>query len=206
GHDFWVSQFSASPVVLGSKIRLNGIEFTVIGVAPEHFTGVDLVMRPTMFVPLAMAPRMSPTNVLHDRDAGLLFVKARLKPGVSVEQARADVEALAPGLQRLHKQQSRDRRLTAETELQLRFEQGPIVAMMSIMLVALGLCVLLVACANVAGLLLSRARARSREIAVRLALGAGSGTLIRQLLLENLLVAIAGGLGGIAIAKAGATF
>jgi predicted permease len=207
GHDFWVSQYDASPSVLGSSMRLNGIAFTVIGVAPEHFTGIDLVMRPTLFVPLAMSPRMGLRNtLLKDRDAGGLFVKGRLKPGVSLDQARADIEALAPGLQKLHKQQSGDLLLTAETELQLRVEQGPTITVMSVMLGALGLCVLMVACANVAGLLLSRARARSREIAVWLAIGAGRGALIRQLLLENLFVAVAGGLGGVAVADAMAGF
>ena len=65
----------------------------MIGVAPERFTGIDLVMRPTMFVPLAMAPRMGMKGILHDRDAGGLIVKGRLKPGVTVEQARADIAA-----------------------------------------------------------------------------------------------------------------
>jgi len=102
GHDFWVSQYGASPSVLGSRIRVNGIEFTVIGVAPEHFTGIDTVFRPTLFVPLAMSPRMGPKNELEDRDAGWLLVKGRLKPGVNVDQARADVEAIADGLQKLH--------------------------------------------------------------------------------------------------------
>ena len=200
GHDFWVSQYNASPSVLGSRIRLNGVDLTVIGVAPEHFTGIDVLLRPTMFVPLSMAPRMGLKNFLQDRDTGGLFVKGRLKPGVSVDQARADIEALSAALQKLHKQANGDLRLTAETELQLRVAQSPEFAAMAIMLGALGLCVLLVACANAAGLLLSRARARSREIAVRLAIGAGRGALIRQLLLENLFVAVAGGLGGVVLA------
>jgi len=205
GHDFWVSQYNASPSVLGSRIRLNGIDFTIIGVAPEHFTGVDLVMRPTVFVPLAMMPRMGAKNGLQDREGGGLTVLGRLKRGVSVEQARADIETLARGLQKLHTQQTADRLLTVETMLQLRIQQGP-VAVMSLMLGALALCVLAVACANVAGLLLSRARARSHEIAVRLAIGAGRSSLIRQLLLENLMVAMAGGAGGLAVADAVAGF
>ena len=205
GHDFWVSQYNASPSVLGSRIRLDGIEFTVVGVAPEHFTGIDLVLRPTVFVPLAMLPSMGSKDALQDREGGGLMVRGRLKPGVSIEQARADIETLARGLQKLHKQQNADRLLTVETELQLRIQQGP-VAVMSLMLGALALCVLAVACANVAGLLLSRARARSREIAVRLAIGAGRGALIRQLLLENLIVAVAGGLGGLVVADAMAAF
>ncbi len=205
GHDFWVSQYGASPSVLGSRMRLNGIEFTVIGVAPERFTGLDVVFRPTVFVPLAMSPRMAPKNLLDDREAGWLLVKGRLKPGVNVEQARADVQAISDGLQKLHAQANKDRLLTAETELQLRIDEDTPWQFL-VMLCLLGLAVLLVACANVAGLLLSRARARSREIAVRLAIGAGRGALIRQLLLENLFVAVAGGVGGLAVTEAFAEF
>ena len=206
GHDFWVSQFGASPSVLGSHVRLNGVEVTVIGVAPESFTGIDTIFRPELFVPIAMAPRLAPQIALHDRDTGWLTVKGRLKPGVTVAQANADVSAMSAALQKLHKEINPDQRLLAETELQFRTEQGPHIPAMSNMLILLGICVLLVACANVAGLLLSRARARSREIAVRLAVGAGRVALVRQLLLENLLVAIAGGLGGVMIADAIAAF
>ncbi|HUJ21601.1 MAG TPA: ABC transporter permease [Bryobacteraceae bacterium] len=200
GHDFWVGQFAANPSVLGSRIRLNDVELTVIGVAPEHFTGVDLVLRPQVFVPLAMSPGMSQRNYLHDRDFGWLMIKGRLKPGVGLEQAQADIGALSSGLQKLHSQAGRDQRLQVETELQFRVAQGVGQTQMVVMLGLLAMCVLLVACANVAGLLLSRSRARSREIAVRLAIGAGRGALIRQLLFENLLVAVAGGLGGVLVA------
>ena len=202
GHDFWVAQFGADRSIPGSHIRLNGIEFTVIGVAPARFTGIDNVMRPQLYVPVAMAPRMSRKNYLRDRDLGWLCVKGRLKQGVGIRRAQADIGALSAGLQRLHSESSPDQRLVVETELQFRVAQGPGQMAMTEMLGLLGLCVLLVACANVAGLLLSRSRARSREIAVRLAIGAGRGTIIRQLLLENLLVAAAGGLGGVAIADA----
>jgi len=202
GHDFWMSQFGGSPSVIGSRIRLNGMDFSVIGVAPEQFTGIDTMIRPTLFVPFAMSPHMGDTNNLHDRDLGWLFIKGRLKPSVGIDQARADIAALSVELLKLHRQTSRDRRLVVETELQLRVAQGPEVTAMVAMLGTLGICVLLVACANVAGLLLSRARARSREIAVRLAIGAGRGVLVRQLLLENLIVAMAGGLGGVFVADA----
>jgi len=201
GHDFWVSQFDSSPSVLGSKIRLDGIEFTVIGVAPERFTGIDTVFRPTLYVPFAMSPRMMPKNLLHDRDNGWLFVKGRLKPGVTLDQARADVAALAPALLKQHKQADSDQRLKVQTEFELRVAQGPSMWPMTIMLNVLGIAVLLVACANVAGLLLSRARARTREIAVRLAIGAGRGALVRQLLLESLLIAMAGGVAGAIVAE-----
>ena len=200
GHDFWVGQFGANPSVIGSRVRLNGIDFSVIGVAPERFTGIDLIFRPQIFVPLAMSPRMSQQNYLHDRDHGWLFIKGRLKPGVSLEQAKADIWARSLELEKLHSHANRDQRLQVETELQFRVAQGPAQTAMVAMLLLLGVCVLAAACANVAGLLLSRARARSREIAVRLAIGASRVALIRELLLENSLVAAAGGLGGVLVA------
>jgi predicted permease len=202
GHDFWAGQFAANPSVVGSRIRLNGIEFRVIGVAPEHFTGIDNVFRPQLFVPLAMFPRMSQKNYLHDREFGWLFIKGRLKPGVGLEQAQADIGALSAALEKLHSSASRKQRLQVETEYQFRMAQGPTQMAMVGMCVLLGICVLLVACANVAGLLLSRARARSREVAVRLAIGASRAALIRQLLVENLLVAVAGGLAALVVADA----
>jgi predicted permease len=206
GHDFWVSQFDASPSVLGSHVRLNGIEFTVIGVAPEHFTGIDQFLRPALFVPLAMSSRMAQQSSLHKRDVRWLFIKGRLKPGVGMDQAVADIAAISKGLQKTYPDTDRDQQLRVETELQARIDQAPPMAAFVGMLVLLGLCVLAVACANVAGLLLSRSRARSREIAVRLAIGAGRGSLVRQLLFENLLVAVAGGVAGVFVAYAATDF
>lgn len=213
-HDFWVSQFGENPSVIGARIRLNGIEFTVVGVAPEHFTGIDTFLRPALFIPLAMSPRVSPQNSfmtahennLKRRDARWLIVKGRLRPGVSVAQAQADLSAITVQLQRMYPQTNRNQRISVQSEFQLRAQQSPPNTAMVAMLLLLSLCVLLVACANVAGLLLSRARARSREIAIRLAIGANRGDLVRQLLLENLLLAILGGSAGIAVAYAGAKF
>jgi macrolide transport system ATP-binding/permease protein len=206
GHDFWVSHFGGSPSAVGSKIRLNGIEFTIVGVAPERFTGIDQFLRPALFVPLAMSPRTAQDNNLTRRDVRWLIVKGRLMPGVSVNQAQADLAAIASELQKAFPQSNRNQRVAVQTELQLRAEQSPPNTALVAMLVLLSLCVLLVACANVAGLLLSRARARSREIAVRLAIGARRGSLIRQLLIENLLLALMGGVAGVAVAYGGAKF
>jgi macrolide transport system ATP-binding/permease protein len=204
GHDFWVSQYNSDPSVLGSTMRLNGIEFTVIGVAPEQFTGIDRFIRPALFIPLAMSPRMGQQD-FHKRDARWLFVKGRLKPGVGLDRAQADVALIGKELGKTYPS-DRDQQFRVQTELQMRAEQSPPEATMAGMLMLLGFCVLAVACANVAGLLLSRSRARSREIAIRLAIGASRWALVRQLLFENLLVAIAGGLGGVEVAYAAARF
>ncbi len=200
GHDFWVSQFNSSPSVAGSPVRLNGVECKIVGVAPESFTGVDHMVKPAFYVPLAMQPRLSGINSLERRDVRWFNVRGRLKPGVSVAQANADLGAIAARLEQLYPESNRNQKVQVETELQFRVKQVPPQAALAVMQTLLALCVLLVACANVAGLLLCRARARSREMAVRLAIGAGRGALIRQLFLENLVLAIAGGLTGILLA------
>jgi len=202
-HDFWLAHFNGATSAVGSKLRLNGIEFTIIGVAPAAFTGIDQFVKPSLFVPIAMSPALSGTDNLNKRDNRWLNVKGRLKPGVTNARAEADLNAIAKVLQRMYPSEPRDWKIRVETELALRMEQSPPDAGLVEMLSLLAICVLLVACANVAGLLLSRATARAREIAVRLAVGAARWQLIRQLFLENLLLAIAGGIFGIAIALAG---
>ncbi len=206
GHDYWRSQFNASPSVIGSTIWINGVPCNIIGVAPEQFTGIDQFVKPSMFIPLAMSPRLMGDNNLEKRDVRWLTVKGRLKPGVGVAQASADLTAIGNRLEQMYPKTNRNQRVDVETEFQLRVRQSPPNAALVAMLLMLALCVLLVACANVTGLLLSRARARSREMAVRLAIGAARGALVRQLLLENLLLAIAGGLAGIAVAYGGTSF
>jgi predicted permease len=206
GHDYWVSQFNSNPSVIGSTIWVNGVPCTIIGVTPQQFTGIDNLIKPSMFVPFAMSPRLTGENTLEKRDLRSIVVKGRLKPGVGIAQANADLTAIASRLEQMYPRTNRNQRVDVETEFQLRVRQSPPNAALVAMLLMLSVCVLLVACANVTGLLLSRSRARSREMAVRLAIGAGRGTLIRQLLLENLLLALAGGLAGIGVAYAGTSF
>ncbi len=206
GHDYWVSQFNSSPSVVGSTIWINSVPLTIIGVMPQQFTGIDQFVKPSMFVPIAMSPRLGGDNNLEKRDVRWLTVKGRLKPGVSIAQAAADLTGIGTRLEQMYPQSNRNQRVDVETEFQMRVKQSPPNAALVAMLLMLAICVLLVACANVTGLLLSRARARSREMAVRLAIGAARGALIRQLLLENLILAMAGGLLGIAVAYAGTSF
>jgi predicted permease len=205
-HDFWVNEFNSSPQVLGSLIRLNGVDHTVVGVAPQSFTGVDNFLRPSLFVPIAMSPRLSRRDNLNKREERWLTVKGRLRPGVSLSQAQSDIALIAKRLQTTYPASNRNQKVTVQTELGMRIQQNPPNAVMLSMLGLLSLCVLLVACANVAGLLLSRSRARSREIAVRLAIGASRLSLVRQLLVESLLLALAGGVAGIGVAFAGANY
>lgn len=201
--DFSLAHFNGAASAVGSKIRLNGIEFTVVGVAPAAFTGIDQFVKPGLFLPIAMSPALSGTDNLNKRDERWLNVKGRLKPGVTNARAEADLTAVGKVLQQMYPKEPRDQKIRVQTEIALRIEQSPPDAALIEMLIVLAICVLLVACANVAGLLLSRATARSREIAVRLAVGAARWQLIRQLFLENLLLAIGGGIFGILIALAG---
>ena len=202
GHDFWRHECAGDPAVVGRTIRLNGRDFTIIGVAPESFPGMQVWARPDFFVPFAMAGTISASSdkdFLEDRDARQLIVRARLKPGVTLQQARNEVALLARDLEREYPKSNRDRGAMARTQFQLRTRSDDSNWKFGAVFVTFALGVLLVACTNVAGLLLSRGRTRTREIAVRLALGAGRSRLVRMLLTESLLLASLGGLAGVGV-------
>jgi predicted permease len=201
-HDLWVSEYGGRKSAIGEKMWLNGIEFTIIGVTPASFTGIDQFIRPALYLPFALSPRLGTANNLEQRQVRWLTMKGRLKPGISIAQAQADLSAIASGLQKMYPQTDGNLRVRVESQLQYQTEFSPPSTAFVIMLALLAMSVLLVACANVAGLLLSRSSARAREIAVRLAIGAGRGSLVRQLLLENLLLAIGGGAAGLVLADA----
>jgi predicted permease len=201
GPDFWTTEFARDPAVVGRTIRLNGRDFTVIGVAPDSFPGILTFGRPDFYVPLAMAPLFTTNlqkNFFQDRDDRELNVHARLKPATTLQQARNELAVLAKNFENEYSQASRGRGAAVYTQ----FEARTILDdnwKFGVIFVVLALAVLLVACTNVAGLLLSRARSRTREIAVRLALGAGRFRLIRLLMTESLILATLGGVAGVAI-------
>src|SRR5580692_8728136 len=201
GPDFWSHEFAGDAGVVGKTIRLNGRAFTVVGVAPDSFPGLLTFGHPDFYMPLAMAPVFSTNlgkNFFEDRDDRELTVKARLKTGTSLQDARGELAVLAKGFERDYPNVTRSRGAAVYTQFQTRTIEDDNWKF-GVVFVILALAVLLVACTNVAGLLLSRARERAREIAVRLALGAGRLRLIRLLLTESLILATLGGLAGIAV-------
>lgn len=202
GPDFWKHEFAADPSVLGRTVRLNGADFTVIGVAPENFPGLLIFGHPDFYMPLSMARLFSTDgqkNFFEDRDDRELIVKARLKPGVTLQQARNELAVFAKNLETDYPKTNHARGAAVHTQFEMRTQADDANWKFGVIFLILALAVLLVACTNVAGLLLSRARARTREIAVRLAIGAGRFRLIRLLLTESLILAVLGGLAGIAL-------
>jgi macrolide transport system ATP-binding/permease protein len=208
GRTMWEQEFGSDRTVLGRSVRINGNEFTIIGVAPPEFSGLDQFVRSDFFVPLMMSPRLindPKTGSLEARDARNLRIKGRLKAGVSQAVAQTELTAIAADLTRAYPDTNKNRRLSVSTELQARIAESPPDATLIAMLSTLALAVLFVACANVAGLLTSRAPVRAREMALRLAIGAGRGRLVRQLITESLLIAVAGGVLGLGVGYAGIT-
>ncbi|HEV2688241.1 MAG TPA: ABC transporter permease [Bryobacteraceae bacterium] len=202
--DFW-RETSGERSAIGGTLRLNGIVFTVVGITPKSFTGLDRFTRPSMYVPLAMSQRLAaaPMDPLEDRARHQLTVKGRLRAGATQESAQAEVATLGAALEREYPKTNRNRHPAVRTELQKRIQQSPQMLPLIKMLMGLVGLILIIACSNLANLLLARARARSREIAIRLSIGAGRRRLVRQLIIESFLVAIAGGAVGLFFAYGG---
>ena len=204
-YDFWQQNYAGDHSAVGSSLRLNGIVFTIIGVAPASFTGLDRFIRPSIFVPLAMAQRLAgqPMDPLEDRARHDLVVKGRLSADASKQSAQAELATIGAALEREYPKTNRNRHMTVRTELERRVLQTPQLLALVKMLMGLVALILIIACSNVANLLLARARTRSREIAIRLSIGAGRSRVVRQLMTESFILAMAGGIAGLLIAYGG---
>jgi predicted permease len=206
GYGFWSREFGRDASALGAAVRISGERYTVVGVMPPQFFGIDRARIPDLWIPLAADP-----------DPGEVWVLGRLRRGVSLAQARAELDPL---FRQALESMRDDFKLSPESERRAFFSQRLVVnranqgtpdARWSYwdysntlkILIGLTCVTLLIACANLASLLMARSAARSREIGVRLALGAGRWRLVRQLMTENLLLALAGGALGAPVAAWG---
>jgi predicted permease len=217
-YDYWVTRFSRDPGIVGKKILVNNYPMTIVGVSAAGFSGLDPARSPQVRVPVLMEPVLSPEwDWLHmsDRRSRWVQVFARLKPGYTVKSAAAPMQGLfhqireyestlkeaatwSPYLKDRFLQGTLhvERAATGYSQLRNSFSTALIVLMCMVGLV------LMIACANVANLLIARAFARQKEIAVRLAIGASRGQLVRQLLVESLLLSFFGGVAGVLLAFA----
>jgi predicted permease len=197
----WQRRFGSDPNIAGQTIRINGMNFTVLGVVPREFRGLELFYAPEVYVPLAMVKVIEPgNNWIDSRRAGNLSIALRLRDGVTARGAEAELNTVAAALGREYPTDNEGMRISlCPPGLAGAYLRGSVIGFTGVLLGVTGL-VLLIACTNLAGLLLARASDRRKEIGIRLALGAGRARLMRQMLVESLLLSSAGAGAGLLLA------
>ncbi|HEX6495647.1 MAG TPA: ABC transporter permease [Acidobacteriaceae bacterium] len=202
GHRLWQRRFASDRNIIGKPITLSGHPYTVIGVAPPGFRGLDIILDPEFWVPLGNVEQLAPSTPKRDaRDQHWLAVVGRLNSGIAATQATAELRTLAGHYAKAYPATDKGGGflLTQAGSLPPGRDHSAILMFLGILSVAV-LLVLCIACANVANLLLAKGVARQREMAIRLALGAARTKLLRQMLIESVLMALGGGLVGILLA------
>ncbi len=195
-YDYWQQRFNGDANAVGRTVTLDGHPVTIVGVAPKGFSGMRTFIDPAAYVPLSQLPiDGTPVDAINNWQTRMFFVQGRLRPGVGVKQATAGLKLAAEEITRLHPDVEKKLSIEAYPEAQLRINAGDPNTMFIIsgLFLSLALMVLLLACVNVANLVMVRATAREREMAIRTALGAQRSRLIGQMITESVLLALIGG-------------
>lgn len=200
-YNCWKKRFGGAPDTVGRNVIVNGRSFSIIGVAAQGFYGSEISYVPEMWFPMMMLAQIEPgSNYLEDRDSSNFFVQGRLNAGVTTPQAEAALKTIAAQLAHEYPNENENRTIELSPPgLFGAFMRGPIIGFAGVLMAVVGL-VLLLACTNLANLLLARATERRKEIAIRLAIGANRWRLVRQLLTESVLLATCGGALGLGLA------
>jgi predicted permease len=208
-YSLWKSRFAGDPAIVGQRIDLNSRKVTVVGVTGPAFRGAETMFLSDFWIPFSMLDALADVGMggdhLHNRLNQWLAAAGRLRDGASVQSGAAELDVIGKRLSAAWPATNDDRGFYVERAGQLNPGMRRMVVVFFALLLAVSVLVLCTACANVANLLLARASARQKEIATRLAIGAGRGRLVRQLLTESVMLALAGGAAGYVISRAGAS-